>query len=480
MDKFFKNKDVLKSCLVLLFFVLVSLVIYFPTLKSAPLWDDWFFIFKSWTLKNISPAQFWKWGEYRRSWPVFYTTISYMFKFWGLNYLNYHVVSVVLHALNSFLIFKILKKMGGNHSFLISFLFLIHPLHFYSVVWIIQIKTLMSIFFFLISFDFFLKYDNLNSKKSYVLSVAFFALSLLSKASFAPIVLLMPFYKHRTKMIPYVVICLYAAGLTLWSSHIKDYTKIVRLPDFIISNLNAEVAPAVQVIIPEMRPLLPLAPEIVIPFKGIPLMFNNLTKYIAFTIYPWKTLLVHPPTIAKYSYSEILLCMLTFFLLAWIIMRYWEAQKLVPLAGLFFFLITILPLCGAIDIPIFHYSNFVEYWLSVPVLGLLLCLAFIRHYLMKYVLITFILVLGVKTYNVARINSGPVAMITNSSIASPKSPLIKLILASHYTYEKKYSLANKVLLNVVKTSKVDKEKIEAQMDINVRRMTGEIIDDSTL
>ena len=99
---------------------------------------------------------------------------------------------------------------------------------------------------------------------------------------------------------------------------------------------------------------------------------------------------------------------------------------------------------------------------------------------MKYVLIGFILVLSLKNYNVARKNSDSVTMITNSSAASPENPLIKLILATHYTFEKKYSLANKVLINVLKTSKMDKEKIELKMDLNVRRMTGERIDDTTL
>ena len=480
MNKFLKNKDVLKSYTVLLFFVVVTLVIYFPTLSSAPLWDDWIFIFKSWTLQNASPLQFWQWGEYRRSWPMFYTTISYMYKFWGLQYFNYHLASVVLHALNSFLIFRILKKIRGSNSFLISLLYLVHPLHFYSVVWIIQIKTLMSILFFLMAFDFFLKNESVASRKSYVLSILFFALSLLSKASFAPLILLMPFYKNKIKMIPYVIACIYAIGLTMWSSHLKNFTTVVRIPDFIISNLSAEVAPLAQVKIPEMRPLATLTPEIVVPFEGIPLMFNNLAKYIAFSIYPWKTLLVHPTTVVKFSYAEIVTCMLTFYVLAWIFMQYWKNKSLIPMAGLSFFLITILPLCGALHIPIFHYSNFVEYWLSVPVLGLLLCLSFVRHYLMKYVLIGFILVLSLKNYNVARKNSDSVTMITNSSAASPENPLIKLILATHYTFEKKYSLANKVLINVLKTSKMDKEKIELKMDLNVRRMTGERIDDTTL
>ena len=186
MQQFFKNKIALKNLLILLLFLTVSIIIYFPTLKSDPLWDDWVFLFKSWPIKHVQSWEYWVWGIHRRSWPVFFTTISLMYKAWGDNFLYYHLTSIVLHSFNGYLLYKCLKKLGGSNVLVISLLYLVHPLNFYTVSWIIQIKTLLCIFFFLISLNLFLDHLKNNSQYQYWLSVIMFGMSLLSKSAFAP------------------------------------------------------------------------------------------------------------------------------------------------------------------------------------------------------------------------------------------------------------------------------------------------------
>jgi hypothetical protein len=451
MQQFLKKKIALKNILILLLFLTVSLVIYFPTLKSNPLWDDWVFLFKSWPIKNVESWEYWVWGIHRRSWPVFFTTISLMYKAWGDNFLYYHLTSVLLHSCNGFLIYKILKKLGGANSFLLALLYLIHPLNFFTVSWIIQLKTIMCIFFFLISLDFFLDHLKDGSKYRYWISVIFFALSLLSKSAFAPIALIMVFYKDKVKMVPYLVICIYAVLLTTWTTHVKEFVQDTKITSYFISSVVAEENLNRSVKFePMTRKLGPPRKRDKDPFSGVALSLNNLTNYVTYIFYPSENLLVHSPTPITYSYQELLAALFTCYIIIFLLFKYYETKQINSLIGLTFFLITLLPLCGALFIPIFNYSNFVEYWLSVPVLGLLLCFSMLKipQLYAKSFLIIGICFFTYKVSASSRNTPDPVSMIEKSMNASPDNILIKLILTRHYTFEGDYEKSNKILLKL--------------------------------
>lgn len=120
MQRVIENHRRKSTILIFALFFVVLIAVYFPVLNSGPLWDDWIFLFKSWTLKVASPIDFWKWGEYRRSWPLFYTSISLMHKLFGENFLFYHLTNLILHAANSSLVYYILKRLKGNYCFFIK------------------------------------------------------------------------------------------------------------------------------------------------------------------------------------------------------------------------------------------------------------------------------------------------------------------------------------------------------------------------
>lgn len=449
MQQFLKNKIGLKNLSILLFFLAVSLIIYYPTLKSDPLWDDWVFIFKSWPIKNVRPWEYWGWGEHRRSWPVFFTTISLMYKAWGDNTFYYHLTSVVLHSCNGFLIYKVLKKLGGSNTFLIALLYLVHPLNFFTVSWIIQLKTIMCIFFFLISFELFLDHLKEGSKSRYWVSVLFFGLSLLSKSAFAPIGLLMVFYKDRAKMVPYLLICIYSVMITTWATHVREFVQDTKVTSYFISPAVAEEnSSKVEKIEPMTRKLGPPRKRDKDPFNGIALSLNNFTRYTSFIFYPSENVLVHPSTPVTYSYREMLVAVFSSFAVIFVFFKYYETKQFNSLMGLTFFIITLLPLCGAFFIPIFNYSNYVEYWLSVPVLGLLVCLSMIstRQIYVKSFLIVAICFFTYKVSLSSVKTPEPVSMIEKSIELSPDSILTKLILTRHYTFKGEYEKSNKILL----------------------------------
>ena len=71
----------------------------------------------------------------------------------GLRAGGFHFTNVLLHALNTTLLFGLLRRMTGSHwrSAFVAALFAVHPLHVESVAWISERKGLLSTCFFLLS-----------------------------------------------------------------------------------------------------------------------------------------------------------------------------------------------------------------------------------------------------------------------------------------------------------------------------------------
>jgi protein O-mannosyl-transferase len=102
-----------------------------------------------------------------------------------------HVINVMLHALNTVLLFIILARMTGAQwrSAFVAALFAIHPLHVESVAWIAERKDVLSVFFGLLTIWAYLRYADQPSLTRYAWIVILFVFSLLSK----PMLVTMPF-----------------------------------------------------------------------------------------------------------------------------------------------------------------------------------------------------------------------------------------------------------------------------------------------
>lgn len=469
-------KTVKGNIQILAAFLIIAFVMYYPFLKSGPLWDDWVNIFNSWTLQNVNPIEFWKWGDHRRSWPVFYTVLSWMLKFWGNETFYYHSTSIFLHAVNSFLVFHLIKKMKGNYALLLSLIYLMHPVHFFTVGWIIQLKTIMSITFFLGSVNFFLIWHEQCKEVFYFLALLFFSLSLLAKSSFAPLVLLAPLYKERKRMLPFILICFYSISLTLWTSHIYPKIKELNLASLVFSSAVAQELPD------EVAKKENVSLDVRGVLNRVNISANNLFRYSLFLVYPKDNLLVHPSTQINFGFYNYFLVAVFVVVISFFINYEWRKRKdLLFLIGISSFLLTLVPLTGLTAIPIFHFSNFVEYWLSVPLLGIVFCLSRVPvRFYMTIGLCFFCLFFFLKTTYSARAASEPVDLIMKSIKENPQNDLVRLILAKHYFFTKEYLKSNEILLKVKKNGQLDRLKIDQDIEINLKGMNGEKINEYTL
>ena len=127
------------------------------------------------------------------------TLLSYAieYKFAALEPSLYHFDNLLLHLLNTFLVFVFISLLSNKKSMLIptvtALLFAIHPMHVESVAWVSERKDVLFSFFFLAALICYLKYIQKTSNKKYLLwTFVLFLLSLFSKAQAVPLPLLLP------------------------------------------------------------------------------------------------------------------------------------------------------------------------------------------------------------------------------------------------------------------------------------------------
>jgi tetratricopeptide (TPR) repeat protein len=120
----------------------------------------------------------------------------------GIRPWGHHLTSVLLHALNTALVFLFLRGMTGAvwRSVLVAVLFAVHPLRVESVVWISERKDVLSTFFGLLTLICYSRHVqkaeikqqtpfSFHPSPCYWFALVFFALGLLSK----PMLVTLPF-----------------------------------------------------------------------------------------------------------------------------------------------------------------------------------------------------------------------------------------------------------------------------------------------
>jgi protein O-mannosyl-transferase len=113
----------------------------------------------------------------------------------GLNPGPHHLVNVAFHTINVLLLFLLLQAATGAvwRSFFVAALFAVHPLNVETVAWVAERKSLLSMFFCLLTLAAYGWYARRPDWKKYLVIVAGFLLALMAKpmAVTLPLVLLL-------------------------------------------------------------------------------------------------------------------------------------------------------------------------------------------------------------------------------------------------------------------------------------------------
>jgi len=150
---------------------------------------------------------------------------------WGTNPAGYHITNVILHGINSCLAYLTVRAITTHErvALFVALLFAVHPINVEDVAWISERKTLLSTLFFFASLLSYFSYRRTGRTGKYVLSLVFFALSLLAKVFTLPLPLVLVAYellltRHRigwVRIAPFFAVsgAILALSLYLYSSN---------------------------------------------------------------------------------------------------------------------------------------------------------------------------------------------------------------------------------------------------------------------
>jgi protein O-mannosyl-transferase len=179
--------------------VLMIFIAYWPAMRGGFVFDDCALISQNQLIHADNGLyRIWFTSDAVDYWPITYSTWWFQWRLWGGKAVGFHAVNVGLHAIDTVLIWMILRKLRIPGAWLAAALFAVHPVNVATVAWISETKNTLSMLFYSVCILAYLEISEKGFWKWYALSLIAFALALLSKTSvvMAPVVLLgLPWWK---------------------------------------------------------------------------------------------------------------------------------------------------------------------------------------------------------------------------------------------------------------------------------------------
>jgi tetratricopeptide (TPR) repeat protein len=198
----FRQKNVQLFLIITIF---LTVICYLPALHGEfTNWDDNQYVTENNTIKQWSGDNIRKLfseevaGNFH---PLTMLSFAINYQLGGEDPFSYHLINLILHILNSILVFYFIYLICNRKLFIAAataLLFAIHPMHVESVAWISERKDVLYAFFFLLSSICYYKFLIKSENRFYFLAIFLFILSLLSKpaAVILPLVLILLQYSR--------------------------------------------------------------------------------------------------------------------------------------------------------------------------------------------------------------------------------------------------------------------------------------------
>jgi len=245
---------------------------------------------------------------------------------------------------------RILRRFEIPGAWIAAAIFALHPVQVESVAWIVELKnTLSGIFFFgciltYLNFD-----ENHNRTRSYIIVLVLFSLGMMAKPILAtlPAVILIVLWWKRGKLewktdvpplVPFIVLGIVAGLFSLWmerefSGAEREVTELSILQRLLVAGRAFWF------------------------YLGKIFWPSNLSF-----MYPrWR---VNSSEWWQYLFP---VAALFVFAVAWRLRTRWRA----PLAGLLFFVATLVPLLGFFNVSFFRFSFVADHFQYLPIIGII-------------------------------------------------------------------------------------------------------------
>jgi tetratricopeptide (TPR) repeat protein len=190
--------------------VLVVAVVaaYQPVWHAGFIWDDDDHVTNNPVLRSPGGLEsiWFKPASTIQYYPLVYSSFWAEYRLWKLQPLGYHLVNVLLHALNAVVLWRVLRKLEISGAWLAAAIFALHPVMVESVAWITERKNVLSCLFYLLAVLAYLRFRLLTGVRAagtmdwrfYPLVVGLSLCALLSKTvtcSLPAVLLLLVWWK---------------------------------------------------------------------------------------------------------------------------------------------------------------------------------------------------------------------------------------------------------------------------------------------
>ena len=196
-------KGKLKPFLPWLLLVLgITAIALYPMLNNSfTNWDDEVYVINNVLIKGPDWNGIFTTKVSSNYHPITMLSLAFNYALTGLDPSSYLILNLLLHLLNTALVFYFVWTVFGNRVWVAAFtalFFGIHPMHVESVAWVSERKDLLYTLFFLLSLLQYWKYLLTGKNIQLIFSFLLFGLSILSKpaAIILPLVLLLMDYWH--------------------------------------------------------------------------------------------------------------------------------------------------------------------------------------------------------------------------------------------------------------------------------------------
>jgi len=167
---------------------LLSLILFWPSVsyEFVDVDDPEFVSANSQVLEGLNPSTIkWALTEYHAAnWvPVTFMSLMLDSSVFGTEPRGYHLVNVILHALNAALLLWLFWRASGQlwPAVFLALLFAVHPMRVESVAWIAERKDVLSTLWWLITTLLWVEWTRRPSPRLYILVLVSFVIGLMAK-----------------------------------------------------------------------------------------------------------------------------------------------------------------------------------------------------------------------------------------------------------------------------------------------------------
>ena len=326
------------------------LLAYFPALRGGLLWDDDAHVTR---LALRSLHGLWRiWfeaGATQQYYPFLHSVFWVEHRLWGDCVLGYHLANIAQHALAAWLLFAILRRLSFPVPWLAGLVFALHPVCVESVAWISEQKNTLSAVFYLASALLYLRFDETRRRSLYTWALVLFVLALLTKSVTAslPAAVLVVLWWQRGRLslrrdvlplMPWLAVGAASGAFTAWMEQ-----------KFIGAEGSDFSCTAIERLL--------LAGRVVV-------------FYLHGLVWPGNLMFIYPRWSPQSETAQNALCLLGVLALAGALVARARRQR-GPLAGLLFFVGTLFPALGFVNVYPFLFSFVADHFQYLASIGVI-------------------------------------------------------------------------------------------------------------